>query len=972
MTPARRSALILLFACLAWLVPGLRDGLAQAPQGELWEAPHTAFYYGPQPPVELLMQFDRVVVEPAQLSAPQRAAISHHGAQLYAYLSVGEAEPWRKDYADFDPAWRLGRNDNWNTDVADLTRSGWRDLLRRRVARLWADGYRGFFLDALDSWLPHTRGEGRAAQAEALTGFIVELKRDYPEISLIANRGFEVLDRVAPLLDGLVAESLYGGYLPRRDGYRDVPAADREWLLSRLSAAHEQHGLPVTVIDYLPLARRDEADALIRRIEAHGFRAWVASGRHTTLGRGSLRPQPRRVLMLYDGRNADGSLRDIADSRVHRLLAMPLEYMGYVPEYVDIRHGLPQGPLADRYAGAVSWFDRHPPPVLGLRRWILRQLEDRLPLAVFGQWGIPHDAALRRATGLPPYTDSVATVRRVAARDALIGFEGEPSLIARQLGGYRADDDEQLAAHSPHLLLEGVDGRRAAGVVSGPWGGVALDPWILYEDYRGRTQWVLDPFTFLRRALHLAQIPAPDATTENGRRVLLAHIDGDGFASLAQRPGSPYAAAVIASDILDRYRIPHSVSVVEGEIATLRFDRAVAKGQNEIAALEALAGEILRRPLVEPASHTYSHPFRWGQLVEGEPPPAGAALDLPGYRVDYRREIEGSLAYIDRLIGAAPRSDGRPSTELLLLSGDCRPDEHALAAIDRVGALAVNGGENEVYADFASVSQLSPMVRQLGEYEQVYAPLTNENAYTDGWQPPYDGFRRVLHTLEFSERPRRLKPIDIYYHFYSGSQPAALAALREVYDWAMAQENHPKYLSDYARAALEFRRIGIARLLDSDSQVAGGAAPVSRWRISGATELRSLRLAAGLRPDMAASRGLAGYRCLHDGCRAHLGGDTRVELALRGGAAGAATESTAAELPALHHSNGRVDYWRQTPQGADFRLRATVPLRAEFHTAGRSCQLLRNGRPLPVMRRGGLLQLQLSREESGDVALRCD
>ncbi len=967
MTPTRRSALTHLSVALLLLLLTARDGFAEAVDVGVQAAPHTAFYYGSEPPVDLLMQFDRVVVEAAQLGPAERRAITRNGAQLYAYLSVGEAEPWRADYADFEPAWRLGRNDNWNTDVADLTRQGWRDLLRRRVARLWADGYRGFFLDALDSWVPYAQGEARAAQAEALAGFISELKRDYPQISLIANRGFEVLDRVAPLLDGLVAESLYAGYLPRRDGYREVAAADRDWLLPRLLAAREQHGLPVTVIDYLPLARRDEADALIQRIEAHGFRAWVASGRHTTLGRGSLRPQPRRVLMLYDGKNADGSLRDVADSRVHRLLALPLEYMGYVPEYVDVHDGLPQGPLADRYAGAVSWFDRHPPPVLGLRRWILRQLEDRLPLAVFGQWGIPHDAALRRATGLPGYTDSVAAVRRVAERDALIGFESEPSLIARQLGGYRADEPDELTAHRAHLLLEGVDGRRAAGVLSGPWGGAALDPWILYEDYRGRTQWVLDPFAFLARALQLAPIPAPDATTENGRRVLLAHIDGDGFGSLAQRPGSPYAATVIADDILDRYRIPHSVSVVEGEIASIRFDRTAEEAQREIAALEALAGEILRRPLVEPASHTYSHPFRWRELVAGQPPSAGAALSLPGYRVDYQREAAGSLAYIDRLRGVEPRADGRPQTDLLLLSGDCRPDEQALAAIDSAGALAVNGGDNEVFADFASVGQLSPMVRQLGDYEQVYAPLANENVYTNGWQPPYDGFRRVLHTLEFSERPRRLKPINIYYHFYSGSQPAAMAALREVYDWAMAQESHPKYLGDYARAALEFRRIGIARLLDGAGAGVDGEAPVSRWRISGARQLRSLRLTAGLRPDLAASRGLAGYRCLHDGCRAHLAGDARVALTLRADGAAAA-----AERPSLHHSNGRVEYWRQTPSGAELRLRATVPLRAEFHTAGRRCQVLRDGQPLPVTRRGERLQLRLKAEESGDVALRCD
>lgn len=65
----------------------LRSGMGQH------HLPRTAFFYGAQVPVTALAQFDRVVVEADQIQdlRPLRAA----GADIFAYVSVGEAEGWR-------------------------------------------------------------------------------------------------------------------------------------------------------------------------------------------------------------------------------------------------------------------------------------------------------------------------------------------------------------------------------------------------------------------------------------------------------------------------------------------------------------------------------------------------------------------------------------------------------------------------------------------------------------------------------------------------------------------------------------------------------------------------------------------------------------------------------------------------------------------------------------------------------------
>ncbi len=62
----------------------------------------------------------------------------------------------------------------------------------------------------------------------------------------------------------------------------------------------------------------------------------------------------------------------------------------------------------------------------------------------------------------------------------------------------------------------------------------------MLEEGSEHRRWILDPFAFLRKALRLVPLPSPDATTENGRRIATVHIDGDGFVSRAEVPGSPY------------------------------------------------------------------------------------------------------------------------------------------------------------------------------------------------------------------------------------------------------------------------------------------------------------------------------------------------------------------------------------------------------------------------------------------------
>ena len=87
--------------------------------------------------------------------------------------------------------WKMARNGDWGSVVLDQTPAEWPDFFADKVVGpLWQKGYRGFFLDTLDSYrLARTFDE--SAQQQGLIRVIEILHRRFPGIRLILNRGFE-------------------------------------------------------------------------------------------------------------------------------------------------------------------------------------------------------------------------------------------------------------------------------------------------------------------------------------------------------------------------------------------------------------------------------------------------------------------------------------------------------------------------------------------------------------------------------------------------------------------------------------------------------------------------------------------------------------------------------------------------------------------------------------------------------------
>ena len=195
-----------------------------------------AFYYGANPPVNELSQFSRIVVEPDNIDPTEHQSLRQHGATTFAYMSIGEIGPTRPWFNSLPESATLGTNESWNSKVMDLTSNDWQRFILQRVNELTARGYNGLFLDTMDSYQLYAKTpEQKQQQEQGLGNLLYRIKRQHPNLRLIANRGFEIINQIAPYLEGIAAESLYYGWDNTAQKYVAVPENDRQWLHTTLS-----------------------------------------------------------------------------------------------------------------------------------------------------------------------------------------------------------------------------------------------------------------------------------------------------------------------------------------------------------------------------------------------------------------------------------------------------------------------------------------------------------------------------------------------------------------------------------------------------------------------------------------------------------------------------------------------------------------------------------------------------------------
>lgn len=867
-----------LLSICAIVSPALAAPLAQ----DSGRSPDVALYYQSDVPVDLLKAFNIVVLDPARAASMDLGA-RHGSTQWFARLSL----------ADLD---RLASN-------PQASFSG-------RIAELQRAGYSGFMLDDGDAL-----GQIDAAATQRMTKVLAAFAQYLPQVPLLLRNHLQLAQSHAAQLRGVVVDGLYSSGVIRNGLVAGTPDVVRARALQDIHALLSDTRLAVIGLDYCAphdlTCRRQRA----HQLEQDGVIPYVTDPALSVVGVGALEVLPRTILMVQEDIHGD---QPVDQTVGVRLYSMPLNYLGYTVQYTDLKH-LPDHVTRDRYAGIVVALTGTAPNPITWRDWLLSHIQRGMPVAVLGDFGFQVGAREAQVLGLhlvPPVSD-VATAVTVAHRDPMLGFEAKPAPDSRTLNNF------EVGTGGEALLSVMAQGRRYDMAGLTPWGGYSLAGNVTssVNGLQGE-RWVLQPLDFYRRALKLPQMPVPVTTTENGLRLFFVHIDGDGFASRVEfQGGKLYSGQVLRDQILTRYAIPQTVSVIQGEISRDGLYPALSP------TLEGFARGIFALPNVEMASHTFSHPFDW-QVAEalaaahrhGNHDPGDLVyLPIPGYSINMDREIGGAIDYIN---GLAP-----PGKKVLIVqwSGDAIPSAKVLAMAWKAGVLNINAGDTTITKSADSWTNISPVAVSKGPGDahfQVYAGDMNENVFTNDWAGPFYGYRRIRETFALTDTPYRFKPINIYYHFYSATKIASLDALKLAYDYALSKPVLPIYTSEYIRKVLDWQHAAVAR-------------KGSAWVIQSGDALRELRWSHDGVPALGGAQDVSGYDRGPDGIYIHMGGSRAqfvIEAADRG------------QVPRVVRAAGMIRDFSREGRNVQFRFGGYYKPYVQLESV-KGCQVLVDGHP---------------------------
>ncbi|MFV0339635.1 MAG: hypothetical protein ACK5MA_03250 [Parachlamydiaceae bacterium] len=609
---------------------------------------------------------------------------------------------------------------------------------------------------------------------------------------------------------------------------------------------------------------------------------------------------PRTVIAWWSSKVS----KTFENTNVFGAMELPLNYLGFKVEYVDIEQGFPDLSKRDDVTGIIAWFQSGfvMDQIDTYLRWSVQQIEAHIKYILVGsiaELSIQGEALLIdelwNKLGVSSPNDWVAFTYDYEISDYdhnLYPFERKIPLTLPQFLSF-----ELLPGRGESLLTlrskSHPDLEFTAAVVNEN-GAFIQEAFLIYYDPAkvfANAKWHLNPFKLLKMVFKDSLLPIPDPTTLSGRRIYYSQVDGDGWnnVTLTKRQQSVpllYSSQIILDQIVrENPDYPVTIGPIAAEIDPKWFGTPESRN---------IAEEFFHLPNVEVGSHTFTHPFDWSffenYTVQKELPylknyPNATFEKSPfeflknlkykpssyyslssdeerytglqkGYVIprayalepfSETQEVFGAIEEINQL---APENK---KVEVYQWSGNGEAFESILELTVDAGVENINGAYNRYDFTNASYTSLYPLGTSINGFHQIFNSNCNENDYTNLWTKNYYGYATVRTTYSWTETPVRVKPIDLYYHMYSGERQASLSAIKLNIDYIRSKKVCPIATSHYSKIVRGFYNTEIL-------QVENNA-----WQIANRGALQTMRFdqAVFKGVDFNRSRGIIGQKHLH-------------------------------------------------------------------------------------------------------------
>lgn len=220
-------------------------------------------YYADTAPFSTLSKFDLLIFDSD--SHPALAPLKERGKTVIGYISIGEVNSTRSYYNDVKAQnLVLQENKNWpGSFFIDVRNPLWtRRVIEELIPKIIQKGFNGIFLDTIDNapYLEETDRQRYRGMADAMVTLIKTIRRNFPTIKIVANRGFDILPKFEGAIDMVLGESI-------------VPEQVR--LLQDLK--RRRPNVTILTLDYINPSDRNAVIQAYRRQRANGFSPYVST-----------------------------------------------------------------------------------------------------------------------------------------------------------------------------------------------------------------------------------------------------------------------------------------------------------------------------------------------------------------------------------------------------------------------------------------------------------------------------------------------------------------------------------------------------------------------------------------------------------------------------------------------------------------------------------------------------------------------
>ncbi|MEQ8347240.1 MAG: endo alpha-1,4 polygalactosaminidase [Sneathiellaceae bacterium] len=249
-------------------------------------------YYADALPASSFTGYDLVVFDGRH--HPDLRPLKDRGIALFGYINVGEVATYEPHYAEVQKMGLLRQqNPSWpDSRMVDMRDSRWTELvLSRLIPAVLREGFDGIFLDTLDNagYMEREDAAANAGMIEAGKRLVAAIRRHYPGLPVILNRGYDLLPEAARHVDYILGESIRTDYDFDTREYGWVPEELYREQVDILEGARKANpAIAVLTLDYWYPEQTDTIARIYEIERQNGFWPYVA-----TVELDLLVPEPR-------------------------------------------------------------------------------------------------------------------------------------------------------------------------------------------------------------------------------------------------------------------------------------------------------------------------------------------------------------------------------------------------------------------------------------------------------------------------------------------------------------------------------------------------------------------------------------------------------------------------------------------------------------------------------------------------------